>query len=510
MASSAPPPLPALHAPSEPTARASSPSSRLPSFRRGMPPRQLPLDRAPCHAGEWAPPVESRAGASPPRAAREARRDAAEPLPSCMDITTRPRSLVVGKDKLSLRYVGKGNHSHDAGSMRANHPCPKRCSVYYFEATVLDAGARGCVSIGLADQFFLLNRRPGWEANTYAYLGEDGKRYNDCERGEPYGPTFGTGDVVGCGLLCDRREVFFTKNGKHLGVAFSDIACSLYPTVSLHSPNESVRVNLGGTPFTFDLDGLVRDARREKLAQVMLYKLPSGVMSKLIEAYLLHYTFDGTLAKLRESAGIADGGAATPNGKGKAERPTAAAVTAEGDVLMDDAGNEEGPRTLEDTMELRRELRARVLRGDIDGAFELCGERYEGLLARHDHAHFLLLCQGFIEVIRGRQPLKAIEYARERLMPFQSAPGMDEAKRALLRDVFALIAYDEPEGEESPVRYLMQPAHRHVVAEALNAAILDEHRLSPTTAIERLLRQLNAVQEAVLDANLGYGKAIEL
>ena len=191
-----------------------------------------------------------------------------EERPSELDVANRPRSLVVCKDKLTIRYVGKGNHSHDAGSMRANHPCPKRCVLYYFELTVLDAGTRGCISIGLADQFFQLNRRPGWEVNSYAYLGEDGRKYNDCERGESYGPPFGVGDVIGCGLLCDRREIFFTKNGEHLGVAFGDVPCALYPMVSLHSPNEAATVNLGAAPFKFDVESLVHERRRDKLAEV--------------------------------------------------------------------------------------------------------------------------------------------------------------------------------------------------------------------------------------------------
>ena len=60
----------------------------------------------------------------------------------------------------------------------------------------------------------------------------------DSERGEQYGPRFGTGDIIGCGLLTERRELFFTKNGAHLGVAFSEISAILYPTVGLHSPGE--------------------------------------------------------------------------------------------------------------------------------------------------------------------------------------------------------------------------------------------------------------------------------
>jgi hypothetical protein len=36
-------------------------------------------------------------------------------------------------------------------------------------------------------------------------------------RGEPYAEPFTTGDIVGCGIHFGKQEIFFTKNGKHLG-----------------------------------------------------------------------------------------------------------------------------------------------------------------------------------------------------------------------------------------------------------------------------------------------------
>ena len=54
----------------------------------------------------------------------------------------------------------------------------------------------------------------------------------------------------------------------------------------------------------------------------------------------------------------------------------------------------------------------------------------------------------------------------------------------------------------------MQPAQRQLAAEALNRAVLQEHGLDASSAIERLVRQLGAAQDAVLDANLGYGEAV--
>ena len=47
----------------------------------------------------------------------------------------------------------------------------------------------------------------------------------------------------------NKGEIFFTKNGEHLGVAFRGVHGQLYPTVGLHSEGEEVRVNFGEEPF---------------------------------------------------------------------------------------------------------------------------------------------------------------------------------------------------------------------------------------------------------------------
>ena len=43
-----------------------------------------------------------------------------------------------------------------------------------------------------------------------------------------YGPSFGAGDVVGCGLDYRSRTIFYTLNGVHLG--------QLSVTTTTHSP----------------------------------------------------------------------------------------------------------------------------------------------------------------------------------------------------------------------------------------------------------------------------------
>lgn len=195
--------------------------------------------------------------------------DASEPVPTELNTVDCARFLAVSKDKLTVRYVGRGNHSQDVGSIRTNWPCPQRSFVYYYEVTIVDAGTRGSIAVGLADGSFELNRQPGWEPSSYGYHGYDGRRYVDSERGEQYGPRFGTGDIIGCGLLTDRRELFFTKNGSHLGVAFSCVSGIMHPTVGLHSPGEKVAFNLGTSPFAFDIASFSKSQYEARNAQVL-------------------------------------------------------------------------------------------------------------------------------------------------------------------------------------------------------------------------------------------------
>ena len=65
-----------------------------------------------------------------------------------------------------------------------------------------------------------MNRLPGWDKNSYGYHGDDGHSFRSSGTGQQYGPTFTTGDVIGCGINLVDGSCFYTKNGHHLGVAF--------------------------------------------------------------------------------------------------------------------------------------------------------------------------------------------------------------------------------------------------------------------------------------------------
>ena len=120
-----------------------------------------------------------------------------------------------------------------------------------------------CVAVGLSTYRFALDRRlPGWDDLSFGYHSDDGSFFHDSSQGVRYGPTFGVGDVVGCGLDYAARRVFFTHNGVFLGYApgkdtWPQDNNDWFPTVGLDT-DAVVQFNFGqDAPFAFDLESMV-------------------------------------------------------------------------------------------------------------------------------------------------------------------------------------------------------------------------------------------------------------
>jgi Ran-binding protein 9/10 len=58
---------------------------------------------------------------------------------------------------------------------------------------------------------------PGWREFSWGYHGNDGMTFTEGHRGLDYGPKFGKGDIVGCGVDWQTEAYFFTLNGQFLG-----------------------------------------------------------------------------------------------------------------------------------------------------------------------------------------------------------------------------------------------------------------------------------------------------
>jgi hypothetical protein len=57
----------------------------------------------------------------------------------------------------------------------------------------------------------------GWENQSWGYHGDDGHSFSCSGVGRAFGPTYSTGDIIGCGINFMTREGFYTKNGVFIG-----------------------------------------------------------------------------------------------------------------------------------------------------------------------------------------------------------------------------------------------------------------------------------------------------
>lgn len=140
------------------------------------------------------------------------------PLPSKWVETDKYGGLEVAADGLEVRYVGLHKlGEHEAAATRSDHSMPPQCGIYYFEVNIISKGKEGMIGVGFSGANASLEKLPGWEPDSWAYHGDDGKSFCCQSQGKNFGPTFTSGDVVGCGVNFKTGCGFFTKNGVFLG-----------------------------------------------------------------------------------------------------------------------------------------------------------------------------------------------------------------------------------------------------------------------------------------------------
>lgn len=138
--------------------------------------------------------------------------------------------------------------------------------------------ASECIAIGLSsEKFNVTNKMPGWDKFSYGYHGDDGGIFHaNGDMLRRYGPKFGVGDTVGCGIDYATRGIFFTLNGLFLGYAWLDLDLKqkLFPTIGIDT-NCPVQVNFGTSPFHFDLRNHFKE-QELSAAEVLFPNLPSS------------------------------------------------------------------------------------------------------------------------------------------------------------------------------------------------------------------------------------------
>ncbi|TDZ67213.1 Ran-binding protein 10 [Colletotrichum trifolii] len=471
------------------------------------------------------------------------------PLPTKWNTKDSFGNLDVSAEGLEVKYTGpkgQAEREHEAFSIRADHPMPAQCGIYYFEVQIL-AGKRDdmTIGVGFSGKTVALSRPPGWESESWGYHSDDGHCYAGQNGGKAYGPTFTAPDVIGCGINFRTGCAFFTKNGHMLGTAFREVAkgVPLYPTVGLKRINDHVRVNFGQTPFVFNIEGLMTSEKervRKDISETSTASLaPSMNETELIQALVLQFLqHDGYV----ETA-----------------RAFAEEINAEKQALsLDPNAAIEGINVKDDEHANKRQrIRRAVLEGDIDKALKHTNAFYPQVLKDNEQVYFKLRCQKFIEMVRTAAEMKiasetkrsnghsgAVElgsqamdldangndngdqmdtedsemssvtelelatllYGQGLQAEFRNDSRSEVKKR--LEDIYLVLAFDNPL-KEKKVAHLLDKKGRLAVAEELNSVILLSLGKSSRAALEKVYAQTSVLLDELREHG-GDGSFVSL
>lgn len=475
--------------------------------------------------------------------------DQLSPLPTQWSSTDKYAGLELSNESLDVRYTGPVHkHDHEAAALRADHPMPPQCGIYYFEIKIESKPKEGMIGIGFSSPKASVERLPGWEQESWAYHGDDGKSFfgESQGQGRPYGPTFGVGDTVGCGVNFSTGSAFFTKNGNFLGNAFHELRnVKLYPSVGMKKqPPVHLKANFGQEPFMFDIDGMVKAERALIQAEINATSTDSlqpplnesALLQELVAQFLAHDGYVETARAFAEEVAT----------------ETAALQTGQREPLK--------KYEVEEDREAinRNKIRAAILDGDIDKALKHTKAYYANVLEDNPQIHFKLRCRKFLEMMRRSNELtagtsnpkrrradspgmgiadehavfdqemelddgtwdgdgmdteepttaapfnevltEAVQYGQQLCMDYPSDENGGDKK--MLEAIFSLVAYPDP--QNSVHGHYLDPAGRVAVAEELNSAILVSLGKSSSAALERLYQQTEAlVNEISEDGGAG-------
>ncbi|GBM39134.1 Ran-binding protein 9 [Araneus ventricosus] len=292
------------------------------------------------------------------------------PLPRSWSPKDKFTYIGLSQNNLRVHYKGSGKNHKDAASVRATHPIPAACGLYYFEVKIVSKGRDGYMGVGLSAQGVNMNRLPGWDKHSYGYHGDDGHSFCSSGTGQPYGPTFTTGDVIGCGVNLIDNTCFYTKNGHHLGVAFSDLPPNLYPTVGLQTPGEVVDANFGQSPFVFDIEDMMKELKRR--TRLIIERFPVNdkqvewqtTLHRIVQTYLVHHGYCSSAEAFAQSTGQS---------------------------FSEDI----------QSIKNRQQIQKLVLAGRMGEAIQTTQTLYPNLLEQNPNLLFMLKSRQFIEMVNG-------------------------------------------------------------------------------------------------------------
>jgi hypothetical protein len=193
-----------------------------------------------------------------------------------------------------VKYIGRGRDDSEAASVRSNAPlAPLPNPIGYFEGHVIDRGRDGYMSIGLMNRRTALDKLVGWGEGAVGYHGDDGNIFVGNGMGRSFGPLYGKGDTIGCGIDWINDRIFFTKNGSMIGSVQNTFKQdeSVHVAIGLRTPGEAIRVNFGQSRFVFVIKTFIGESRKSALDNYIEGKLPSE--QTVLQLIMHHCIYNG-------------------------------------------------------------------------------------------------------------------------------------------------------------------------------------------------------------------------
>ncbi|PKK63790.1 hypothetical protein RhiirC2_812171, partial [Rhizophagus irregularis] len=95
-------------------------------------------------------------------------------------------------------------------------------------------------------------RLPGCDTHSVGFHSDEGRTFhNEGYTGSKYAEKWGVAnDIIGCGYCPNTGQVFFTMNGKYLGIAYTGLFHTWYPTIGSNGVC-NLKVNFGQEEFQY-------------------------------------------------------------------------------------------------------------------------------------------------------------------------------------------------------------------------------------------------------------------
>ncbi|KAL6628711.1 SPRY-domain-containing protein [Neocallimastix sp. 'constans'] len=182
-------------------------------------------------------------------------------IPRHLNPMEKSPSIELSEDNMCATHLNPGQ---EVGNVISNCHIPTYQDIYYYEVKIISE-KKGSQEIGIGfcgynDSASKTDIMPGWKLNSWGYHGDNGNSYNEKGYGTDYGPTYGGGDVIGCGYNAINRSIFFTKNGEFLGYIKGTVwnkHIKLYPMIGMNEGK--VKVNFGNKKFMFNIEESYQD-----------------------------------------------------------------------------------------------------------------------------------------------------------------------------------------------------------------------------------------------------------